>query len=117
MDDVEEDFGGLMVLLMHPSCSVLTVSQSTLKASKGKKEKKKAKREPDDSLALGEGSDGEGAAAKKPVEVTAEDLADEEWGPVKEKGKKSKKGDKTKGKGKESDDKAPPSGQCHRTIA
>jgi translation initiation factor 5B len=34
------------------------------------------------------------------VEVTAEDLADEEWGPVKEKGKKGKKGKK---KGKEAD--------------
>lgn len=61
--------------------------------------------------------DEEGAAAKgdissskKPVEVTAEDLADEEWGPVKEKGKKGKKGSAKKGKAKEdnSDDEVNP---------
>jgi translation initiation factor 5B len=47
----------------------------------------------------GEGSDGEAAAARgdisapKPgVAVTPDDLADEEWGPVKEKGKQGKKG-------------------------
>jgi hypothetical protein len=39
----------------------------------------------------------EAIEAKKPVEVTAEDLADEEWGPVKEK-KKDKKGKSKKGK-------------------
>ena len=31
-------------------------------------------------------------ASKAPVQVTADDLADEEFGPVKEKGKKGKKG-------------------------
>jgi translation initiation factor 5B len=36
-------------------------------------------------------------ATKAPVEMTAEELADEEWGPVKEKGGKKKKG---KGKDK-----------------
>lgn len=53
----------------------------------------------------GEGSDTEAAAAKgdisaskKPVQVTAEDLADEEWGPIKEKVKKVKKGKGKKGK-------------------
>jgi translation initiation factor 5B len=45
----------------------------------------------------GEGSDREAAAARGDisapragVEVTPDDLADEEWGPVKEKGKKGK---------------------------
>jgi translation initiation factor 5B len=51
----------------------------------------------------GEGSDGEATAAKGDISapgsgiaVMPDDLADEEWGPVKEKGKKGKKG-----KGKE----------------
>lgn len=51
----------------------------------------------------GEGSDAEDAAAKgdisspgKPTMMTAEELADEEWGPVKEKGGKKKKGKKGK---------------------
>ncbi|KAJ7283275.1 hypothetical protein C8J57DRAFT_1432470 [Mycena rebaudengoi] len=97
----DEDFGGLM---------------SALKAtSKGKKEKKKPKKSAAYDLANGaddppvaEGSDGEAAAAsKKPVEVTAEDLADEEWGPVKEKAKKGKKGKAKKGKvQEESEDEA-----------
>lgn len=39
-------------------------------------------------------------AAKQAVEVTAEDLADEEWGPVTEK----KKGKKSKKKGKAAED-------------
>ncbi|KAF8579055.1 hypothetical protein K439DRAFT_1526354 [Ramaria rubella] len=91
----EEDFGGLM---------------STIKAmAKNKKDKKKQKvAEPsvsfEDGPPPGEGSDGEAAAAKgdisapkAPVQVTAEDLANEEWGPVEEKGrKKSKKGKKDK---------------------
>lgn len=46
--------------------------------------------------------DGE-VLSKQPVEVTAEDLADEEWGPVKEKKKKDKKG-KKKGKATVGDD-------------
>ena len=38
------------------------------------------------------------SGSKVPVQVTADDLADEEWGPVKEKkgGKKGKKGKKEK---------------------
>jgi translation initiation factor 5B len=51
----------------------------------------------------GEGSDGEAAAAKgdisapkSGVAVTADDLAAEEWGPVKEKGKKGKQAKKGK---------------------
>lgn len=37
-------------------------------------------------------------AGKGPVQMTAEELADEEWGPVKEKGKKAKKGKGKKSK-------------------
>jgi len=52
----------------------------------------------------GEGSDAEGTGAiKVPVQVTADDLADEEWGPVKQKKKKDKGKDK-KGKARESED-------------
>jgi translation initiation factor 5B len=56
----------------------------------------------------GEVSDGDApTASKKPVEVTAEDLADEEWGPVKEKVKKGKKGKGKKAKAQdESEDEA-----------
>lgn len=88
----EEDFGGLM---------------SVIKAtSKGKKDKKKVKKGPIDATngvpdgsVVAEGSDGEGVSASKgPIEVTAEDLADEEWGPVKEKNKKDKKGKGKKSK-------------------
>ncbi|KAJ7163844.1 hypothetical protein C8R43DRAFT_988941 [Mycena crocata] len=90
--DEDEDFGGLM---------------SAIKATtKGKKDKKKPKKGAVNDTVNGvddppaaEGSDGETAtASKKPVEVTAEDLADEEWGPVKEKVKKGKKGKAKKGK-------------------
>ena len=92
--------------------------QSTLRATQKKKEKKSKKKddnkEPSVSFASGappgEGSDGEAAAAKgdisapkSGVTVTADDLADEEWGPVKEKGKKVKKS-KAKGSKKEDED-------------
>ncbi|KAF8589995.1 hypothetical protein K439DRAFT_1628210 [Ramaria rubella] len=92
----EEDFGGLM---------------STIKAAaKNKKDKKKSRKGAEPSVSFedgrppGEASDGEAAAAKgdisapkAPVQVTAEDLANEEWGPVEEKGgKKGKKGKKGK---------------------
>lgn len=83
-------------------------------SQKGKKDKKKDKKKGGadvsfaDGAGPGEGSDGEDAAAKgdisapkKAVQMTAEELADEEWGPVKEKGKKAKKGKK---KGKTQDD-------------
>jgi translation initiation factor 5B len=59
----------------------------------------------------GEGSDGEAAAAKgdisapkSGVAVTAGDLADEEWGPVKEKGKNVKKGKARKNKAEDEDE-------------
>jgi translation initiation factor 5B len=68
----------------------------------------------------GEGSDGEAAAAKgditapRPgVEVTPDDLADEEWGPVKEKGKKGKKGKGKKVITEDEDESAPP-GTCQQ---
>ncbi|KAL4241296.1 translation initiation factor 5B [Abortiporus biennis] len=90
-EDGEEDFGGLM---------------SVIKAStnKSKKDKKKAKKSEsvtfEDGPSPGHGSDTEAAEAKgdisapqKPVQMTAEELADEEWGPVKD-----KKGNKNKNK-------------------
>ncbi|OCB84360.1 hypothetical protein A7U60_g8344 [Sanghuangporus baumii] len=96
----EEDFGGLMAAIQASS-------------KKGKKDKKKTKGANFSALAEaadeapsvsfadgprpGEGSDTEAAAAKgdisassKAVTVTADILADEEWGPVKEKGGKQK---------------------------
>ncbi|KAG7096504.1 hypothetical protein E1B28_003934 [Marasmius oreades] len=81
----EEDFGGLM---------------SAIKASsKSKKDKKKAKKENIPIDVDEEPHDeAEPSASKKPVEMTAEDLAEEEWGPVKEKGKKGKKGKDKRGK-------------------
>ncbi|KAI0676694.1 hypothetical protein C8Q78DRAFT_1141729 [Trametes maxima] len=102
-EEGDEDFGGLM---------------SVIKAStqKGKKDKKKDKKKGGQDVSFadgpspGEGSDGEAAAANgdisapnKPVQMTAEELADEEWGPVKEKGKKGKKG-KKKGKAQDDED-------------
>ncbi|KAI0318112.1 hypothetical protein OF83DRAFT_1163613 [Amylostereum chailletii] len=110
--DDDEDLGGLM---------------STLKASqKNKKEKKKAKKGGNDETSVpfadgpdpGQGSDGEAAAAKGDisapkggVEMTPDELADEEWGPVKEK-KKGKKDKKKKGKAdKEEEEEAAP-GEC-----
>jgi translation initiation factor 5B len=93
----EEDFGGLMVRWRHPSSLFfqLTLPQSAIKSSqanKGKKEKKKAKKAPvEDDLDLPDDDDAK-PVSKAPVEVTADDLADEEWGPVKEKGGKKKKG-------------------------
>ncbi|KAL5527046.1 hypothetical protein ACEPAG_5837 [Sanghuangporus baumii] len=101
----EEDFGGLMAAIQASS-------------KKGKKDKKKTKGANFSALAEadevpsvsfadgprpGEGPDTEAAAAKgdisassKAVTVSADDLADEEWGPVKEKGGKKKKGKKGK---------------------
>ncbi|EIW62251.1 translation initiation factor eIF5B [Trametes versicolor FP-101664 SS1] len=100
-EEEDEDFGGLMSVIKSTS-------------QKGKKDKKKDKKKGGadvsfaDGAGPGEGSDGEDAAAKgdisapkKAVQMTAEELADEEWGPVKEKGKKAKKGKK---KGKTQDD-------------
>ncbi|OSD01712.1 hypothetical protein PYCCODRAFT_1452538 [Trametes coccinea BRFM310] len=111
-EDEDQDYGGLM---------------SVIKATtqKGKKDKKKDKKKGgaaggDASVSFadgadpGQGSDGEAAAAKgdisapqKPVQMTAEELADEEWGPVKDKGKKGKKG-KKKGKAQDDDEEEKP---------
>jgi translation initiation factor 5B len=80
--------------------------------SKGKKDKKKPKKGaidttngvPDGSV-VAEEVDGEGVSTPKgAVEVTAEDLADEEWGPVKEKKKKDKKGKGKKSKQQDDDE-------------
>lgn len=43
-------------------------------------------------------------ASKKPIEVTADDLVDEEWGPANVKGKKAKKAKGKKGKVQEDSD-------------
>ncbi|KAF9057320.1 hypothetical protein BJ165DRAFT_1520712 [Panaeolus papilionaceus] len=63
---------------------------SLIGKAKGKKEKKKAKAAPVDDDLDNADVDVSAADSKKPVEVTAEELADEEWGPVKEKKKKGK---------------------------
>ena len=102
------------------------IKASTQKGKKDKKDKKKDKKKGGaaadddasvsfaDGVAAGEGSDGEAAAAKgdisapqKATQMTAEELADEEWGPVKEKGKKGKKG-KKKGKAHDEDEEDKP---------
>ncbi|KAF8169499.1 hypothetical protein BJ912DRAFT_933806 [Pholiota molesta] len=75
-----------------PTMKTMSLISSAGKAKK--KEKKKAKGGFDD---LVNEVPVEAIESKKPVEVTAEDLADEEWGPVKEK-KKDKKGKSKKGK-------------------
>ncbi|KAF8629641.1 hypothetical protein AX15_003372 [Amanita polypyramis BW_CC] len=76
----EEDFGGLM---------------SAIKASKSKKDKKKSKKGVDDvingSVEVEDSAAADDSGAKEAIQVTADDLADEEWGPVKEKKKKDKK--------------------------
>ena len=69
------------------------------KGKKGKKKGKKGKAGLDDEDEEAKEPVPEEPAvdldAKKPVEVTAEELADEEWGPAKDKkGKKGKKGKK-----------------------
>ena len=56
-----------------------------------------------DDIAEAEGSGGE-APKKGAVQMTADELADEEWGPVKEKGKKAKKGKGKKGKALDEDE-------------
>ena len=53
-----------------------------------------------------DGEAGDAAGPKGAVEVTAEDLADEEWGPVKDK-KKGKKDKKKKGKAAKDEDEEP----------
>lgn len=67
------------------------------KKKKGKKGKGKVADDEDEEEAEPEpAAPVEDLESKKPVEVTAEDLADEEWGPANEKskGKKGKKGKK-----------------------
>ncbi|VDC01114.1 unnamed protein product [Peniophora sp. CBMAI 1063] len=91
--DENEDFGGLMSTLKSAA------------AKGGKKEKKKKRNAVTDDdfdavLAAVNGDAEEPAESKGPVEMTAEELADEEWGPVKgkDKKKKEKKGGKKGGK-------------------
>ncbi|KAI0938949.1 hypothetical protein AcV5_000495 [Taiwanofungus camphoratus] len=100
----DEDFGGLMSVIKARS-------------KKDKKGGKKATVEVSfaDGPSPGRGSDGEAAAAngdisapQKPAQMTAEELADEEWGPVKEKGKKGKKGKAKKSKAQEQDEEDKP---------
>jgi translation initiation factor 5B len=94
--------------------STLRATQKTQKDKKGKKKKDDVPDSGGPSVSFasgpppGEGSDGEAAAArgditapKTGVAITPEDLADEEWGSVEEKGKKGKKG---KGKKSKADD-------------
>lgn len=72
-------------------------------AAKAKpKEKKKKNKGGNDFEDLGDAP--ADVESKKPIEVTAESLADEEWGPVKEKKKKDKKGKGKKGKQVEDED-------------
>jgi len=80
-------------------------------AKKGKKDKKKAKSTAveDEEHEIPEGSPG---PDKGPVQMTAEELADEEWGPVKDKKKKGKKG-KKKGKDDSEDEAEAPQGSFH----
>jgi translation initiation factor 5B len=117
-DEEEEDFGGLMVrsrcLASEASwnrCIIWDFNiQSTLKATTTKNKKKPKKGVVElvdvDQVTLNAEVDGEGMTPKKPVGVTAEDLADEEWGPVrdKDKGKKTKKGKGKKGKAHDESD-------------
>ncbi|KAH7888137.1 hypothetical protein F5I97DRAFT_1942374 [Phlebopus sp. FC_14] len=91
--DENEDFGGLM-------------SAIKATAARGKKDKKKKKveqnfdDEPVDETPTPVVDNG-------PVEMTADDLADEEWGPSKDKGKKGKKGKGKQGKTQDEDEEAP----------
>ncbi|KAJ2918206.1 hypothetical protein MD484_g2161, partial [Candolleomyces efflorescens] len=79
--DENEDFGGLM---------------SAIKASSNKKKDKKKKNKPVQEDEDEEIAEGAAPVDKGPVQMTAEELADEEWGPVssKDKKKKDKKGKK-----------------------
>ena len=118
MPEEEEDFGGLMVcwrplLIWSYSHLTFNVLQSTLKAASGKKKDKKKNKHvvPD----LDEEEAAEAPVDKGPVQMTAEELADEEWGPVKDKkkGKKGKKG------GKDADEEQPetPKGVSPRNLS
>jgi translation initiation factor 5B len=95
----EEEFGGLMVgaLSAFLCFTILTTIQSAIKASKNKKDKKKNKKSGEViSSEPGEvegtvAADGVDSGTKGAAQVTADDLANEEWGPIKEKKKKDKK--------------------------
>lgn len=91
-DDDEDDGGGLMAAI-----------RSSESKKKAKKDKKKAKRgaaddDGEDASLNGDVATDEIASSKAPVQMTAEELMEEEFGPVKAKpkGKKGKKG-KTQG--------------------
>ncbi|KAJ7229099.1 hypothetical protein GGX14DRAFT_539035 [Mycena pura] len=95
-DEEEEDFGGLM--------SVLKATATNKKDKKKKKKGGDALNGVDDPPADEAIDEAIAVVSKKPLEMTAEDLADEEWGPVKDKGKKSKKGKAKKGKAQGEDE-------------
>ena len=89
-----------------------TCPQSVIKAStkKNKKDKKKDKR----AASTSDNENGDAARSEDEVsavpkqaaiQVTAEELADEEWGPVKD--KKGKKGKGKKGKAVQEDEEVP----------
>lgn len=122
-DEEEEDFGGLMVrsrcLASETSwdrCIIWDFNiQSTLKATTAKNKKKPKKGVVElvdvDRVTPNAEVDGEGVTLKKPVEVTAEDLADDEWGPVRDKDKR-KKGKGKKGKAQDEIDDEGKLGAC-----
>lgn len=80
--------------------------QSVIKATsaKPKKEKKKAKKQAFDDEDAANGDEDAEQKSKAPVEMTAEELADEEWGLPDKKGKKKKDKKGKKGKGPAADD-------------
>jgi len=102
-DDDEGGGGGLMVLfrIFFAIVSLLiVVLQSLISSSTKAKKDKKKKAKPtydDDEFVVTNEDPSNSMESKQPVEVTAEALAEEEWGPVKEK-KKDKKGKGKKGK-------------------
>jgi translation initiation factor 5B len=77
----------LLLALTVLQQSLIKPSNATAKSKKDKKQKAKI-------IDLDEGEDRNisHSASKAPVEVTADELLDEEWGPAKEKKKKDKKG-------------------------
>ncbi|KAG8936684.1 hypothetical protein FRC02_000142 [Tulasnella sp. 418] len=82
----EEDFGGLMS----------AIKKSNAKVSKKDKKKGKKKVEDEDLQEVTEVQHEDSLQNKGPIEVTAEDLADEEWAPsAKKKGKGQSGKDKT----------------------
>jgi translation initiation factor 5B len=75
------------------------LNKSSGKPKKEKKKKKAGWDDLEDQAAPVDGEDGDAApiTTQAPVEMTAEELADEEWGPT-TKDKKAKKGKKGKDK-------------------